>query len=216
MFRAVILTCVAVIGFSAAATAQEALRWEPADGGNGHDYAFVDLDATFEEARALAEQTVHEGRRGYLVTLTSAAEQAFVTNVVAPGGAPYWLGAVEAAPGDWRWRGAEAGTRFGPGAVDGDGYSNWSYGEPDYQAEDGARIERGAAFAIANWSGDRWADASAEARYPYVIEFGGREPVEETTAPAGSGLIAQYWPFAVLIALIGLWMFMRARMASRG
>ena len=71
---------------------------------------------TWDEARAAAETKTFAGVTGYLVTITSAEENAFVASRI-PGASNVWIGASDAGvEGDWRWvtgpEGANGGTRF--------------------------------------------------------------------------------------------------------
>ena len=67
---------------------------------SGHTYTRFDTPMTWKEAK---DYCASQG--GYLVTITSAAENETVKNLVAGGQkAQYWLGATdEAAEGDWVW-----------------------------------------------------------------------------------------------------------------
>lgn len=84
--------------------------WEPADGGNGNGYEVIFLETTisWEDAAAAAE-----AMGGYLVSLTTVAENEFVAGLI--GAAPglldsYWLGGYQTDPnglgepdGSWAW-----------------------------------------------------------------------------------------------------------------
>jgi hypothetical protein len=81
---------------------------------NGHFYEFVAAPGmSWTAAKAAAEARSFYGRSGYLVTITSAAENAFVGSKLAGTG---WMGAsapLHTAPRDWSWvTGPEAGTIF--------------------------------------------------------------------------------------------------------
>jgi MYXO-CTERM domain-containing protein len=91
--------------------------WSVASGGNGHAYEFVSLAYTvsWEEANSAAEATaLDNGDVGYLATLSSAEEQAFIQSAVLPSGGvnknQVWIGGKQdeegeiAAPADgWNW-----------------------------------------------------------------------------------------------------------------
>ena len=57
----------------------------------------------FQEAELDAASRCYNGLRGYLVTITSAAEQAFVETLIPPEGVSYgfafvgWIGAADTA-----------------------------------------------------------------------------------------------------------------------
>ena len=92
-------------------------------------------DISWTAARDAAAARPFFGLQGYLTTVTSAAESAFVSSKLQSFS---WLGASDAAvEGDWRWvTGPEAGTRFYTGvspsgfAVPGS-YTHWNPGEPN-------------------------------------------------------------------------------------
>lgn len=62
--------------------------WTSGEGANAHSYIFVNLtaDVTWTEANALAQASIPlpDGSVGYLATIESAEEQAFIQNVVMP------------------------------------------------------------------------------------------------------------------------------------
>ena len=131
-------------------------RFNPA---NGHIYEFVNTVVSWETAKTLAEQSNLNGIQGYLVNITSAAEQSFVrtnaSSLINCGldNATIWLGATdETSEGTWTWvTGPEAGTTFwqgaGPlgtygvaGVAVNSQYSNWRggrYDAPNLTAGDG-------------------------------------------------------------------------------
>lgn len=85
-------------------------QWEAARGGNNNFYARVPVAAgtTWAQAKALAESMVApNGQKGYLVTITSAAEQSWVQSTFNTGspmlgsaGGLTWSGAKQ-EPGSW-------------------------------------------------------------------------------------------------------------------
>jgi hypothetical protein len=105
--------------------------------GNGHSYQYISFHGVarfWDEANAMAT-----AMGGYLVTISSQAENDFITNNVIPGhltpgvsGA--FIGSTDAGhEGLWLWAtGPEAGTAFssGPGSINGH-YTNWAAGEPN-------------------------------------------------------------------------------------
>jgi gliding motility-associated-like protein len=138
--------------------------------GNGHFYEFVvDQGITWPDAFTAANNSNYYGMPGYLVTITSAAENAHVSTLLQGQG---WIGASDqVVEGEWRWmNGPEAGTQFwqgnGSGSAVGGNYENWSNGEPnDRFGEDYAHF-----FTNGTWND-----------YPitlpqiagYVVEYGG-------------------------------------------
>lgn len=126
------IAVAALLGFSAIAMALPT-EWKVADGGNGHFYEAVSAPfLSWGDANAQAQ-----AKGGYLVTLGSAQEDAFVYSLVQsaglvsswvssgqpgipdgyPGGA--WIG-LQKIGADWKW---VTGETFS--------YSNWFAGQPD-------------------------------------------------------------------------------------
>ncbi|MFI5315787.1 MAG: hypothetical protein ACHQ6T_08800 [Myxococcota bacterium] len=110
--------------------------WSPASGGNGHYYAFVptvDAPPTWTAARdSAAGSTLGAGTEGYLATISSAAENAFIDQLLPLTTEGHkrqvWLGGfqndtpVKSLPPDvgWQWVGPESWN-----------YTNWLPGEPN-------------------------------------------------------------------------------------
>ncbi|NVK86284.1 MAG: VCBS repeat-containing protein, partial [Cytophagia bacterium] len=144
--------------------------------GNGHFYEFVPAPGiTWSDAKAAAEARTYNGQQGYLVTITSSAENDFAKSKLQGQG---WIGANDSqAEGEWRWvTGPEAGTLFytkSAGAVNG-AYNNWAGGEPNDYTTSGYFVN---GEDVAHFLSDgRWND------YPndigtsiagYVVEYGG-------------------------------------------
>jgi hypothetical protein len=125
-------------------------------GGNGHAYDVVFDDGTsFGEARAAAG-----GGGWHLLTITSAAEQSFVEQLLIGRNAPtgsYWIDLERDAGGGYAWG---TGETFG--------YSNFAAGEPNdfLRREDAGQIywSQDVADDIAERRG-KWNDAPASG-YP--------------------------------------------------
>jgi hypothetical protein len=151
----------------------------------GHFYQYVaSPGVSWTAARDAAAGSSLYGLRGYLATMTSAAENSFVTAKLAGTG---WIGGSDAAQeGVWQWvTGPEAGTVFSSqsklwwntcsantgSAVNGQ-YVNWQAGEPNdcgsyapgNHAEDFAHF-----YTSGTWN-DYPGNAGVEG---YVVEYGG-------------------------------------------
>jgi hypothetical protein len=177
--------------------------------GNNHYYEWVPANSiTWQQAKAQAASKSFNGMQGYLVTVTSAAEMAFVNSKLQGQG---WMGASDLAyEGTWRWvtgpEGLEAGglgrhfsnqsktgncsANTAPG-INGN-YANWAGGEPN---DCGANIgeftptdpNRGGEHYAHFYGGGIWNDYpnSVGAITGYIVEYGGLEnctPVLTATA----------------------------------
>ncbi|MBS0504766.1 MAG: PEPxxWA-CTERM sorting domain-containing protein [Proteobacteria bacterium] len=131
--------------------------------GNGHYYEFISAGTSFDGALAAAAASSFNGQQGYLATVTSADEQAFIYGSVTTA-ATWFSGSDRETEGTWKWlAGPEAGTVFWQTGVTLT-YANWSGGEPnDAGNED---------VLWGNWNGSAWNDINS-AQLGYVIEYGG-------------------------------------------
>ncbi len=140
------------------------------NGVNGHFYRPITTGATYTAARAASLLTTFKGQTGYLVTITSADEDAFIQANVPQ--TNIWFAATDEVI-DGRWvidAGPEKGTVMktsnGPLAGNIAGvYNNWANGEPNgsNHTED---------YAVTKWNGNKWNDLSNNWNNPYVIEYG--------------------------------------------
>jgi len=141
------------------------------NGVNGHFYKPVTTGVTYTAARAASLLTTFKGERGYLVTITSASENAFIFANVPQ--ANIWFAATdEVIDGTWVIdAGPEKGTvmKTSNGQLTGNRpgvYNNWAGGEPNggNHSED---------YAVTNWGGQStWNDLSNNWNNPYIIEYG--------------------------------------------
>ena len=85
-----------ILLFSACAAHATPVEWIVEDGGNGHFYDFVAYptfrDIGWNTARAHAEAQSYRGVPGHLITITSAAEQAFFASLPRATNWIYYLG----------------------------------------------------------------------------------------------------------------------------
>ena len=143
------------------------------NGTNGHFYKPITATSertTYTNARARSLLTTFKGQTGYLVTITSADEDAFIQANVPQ--TNIWFAATDEVI-DGRWvidAGPEKGTVMktsnGPLAGNIAGvYNNWANGEPNgsNHSED---------YAVTKWNGNKWNDLSNNWANPYVIEYG--------------------------------------------
>ena len=145
--------------------AEEAMAYNP---GSGHFYAIggtAGVGISWADAKTAAENSSYNGMKGYLATITSAAENSFILSKLPATG---WIGASDAeTEGTWRWvTGPEVGTTLSSG------YTNWNGGEPNNSGN-----EDYAQFYVGGSTAGRWNDlpgtAANNVAY-YVIEYGGQ------------------------------------------
>ena len=149
---------------------------------NGHFYEFVPvINLNWNTASGDAGAKSLFGLQGYLATITSAEENAFVFDKLQGNG---WLGGNDATTeGTWKWiTGPEAGTVFcigtGTCAPEDDEYSNWNSGEPNNccGSEDYLHMignpKLGAAVSFWNDLGVNGA-GGAYTVLGYVVKYGG-------------------------------------------
>jgi hypothetical protein len=139
------------------------------NGTNGHFYRPISQGTTYTNARAAALNTTFKGQTGYLVTITSADEDAFVFNNVPQ--TNIWFALTdEETEGQWKIdAGPEAGTLIKTsngqtaGNIQGQ-YNNWAGGEPNNSGNED--------YAVTKWNGSQWNDLPNGFNCPYVIEYG--------------------------------------------
>lgn len=154
---------------------------------NGHFYELSANGSTWQSGFSNAASQSYFGRLGYMATITSQAENSFISKIL---GADSWIGSSDAfnyinaatgtttfanqtaAEGKWYWvSGPEKGLNFSNGnwgsRVNVSGvYSNWNSGEPNNYngSEDYGEIY------VANGT---WNDLPGTDGFRTVIEYGG-------------------------------------------
>jgi hypothetical protein len=140
------------------------------NGVNGHFYRPITTTATYTAARAASLLTTFKGQTGYLVTITSADEDAFIFANVPQGN--IWFALTDEAS-EARWTidaGPEKGTliKINNGQLNGNipgQYNNWAGGEPNNSGDED--------YAVTKWGGgSQWNDLPNHFSNPYVIEYG--------------------------------------------
>ena len=139
---------------------------------NGHFYRPISTTATYDNAKALSASQTFKGQTGYLVTITSANEEAFIISNVPQ--TNIWFALTDRVQeGYWRIdAGPENGTLIKTqngqtaGNIAGQ-YNNWCVGEPNNSGDED--------FAVTKWGGGScWNDLPGSASWsnPYIVEFG--------------------------------------------
>jgi hypothetical protein len=140
------------------------------NGVNGHFYRPISTGAFYTVARAAALATTFKGQTGYLVTITSADEDAFIYNNVPQSN--IWFALTDEAS-EARWTidaGPEKGTliKINNGQTNGNipgQYNNWAGGEPNNSGNED--------YAVTKWGGGtQWNDLPNNFSCAYVIEYG--------------------------------------------
>lgn len=173
---------------------------------NGHFYQYEPGSYYWSDARANAAASSYFGRQGYLVTLTSQAENNFVWKIMQ---ADAWIGCSDnyleinnalaatiyndsyESEGNYYWvAGPEKGTPVSrnnacdltlPEAIDG-AYMNWNGGEPndfpDCDPSTPGEEDYGQIYS----SGDGlWNDLPNEVGLSFIIEYGGMPGDDESS-----------------------------------
>jgi hypothetical protein len=140
------------------------------NGTNGHFYRPISTGTTYTNARAAALNTTFKGQTGYLVTITSADEDAFIFNNVPQQN--IWFALTDEVE-EARWTidaGPEKGTliKINNGQLNGNipgQYNNWAGGEPNNSGNED--------YAVTKWGGgSQWNDLPNNFNCAYVIEYG--------------------------------------------
>ena len=155
---------------------------------NGHFYRPISTTATYTNAKSTAASTSFKGQTGYLVTITSTDEDAFIFNNVPQ--SSIWFALSDAAQeGYWRVdAGPENGTliKTQNGQLNGNiagQYNNWASGEPNNSG--------GEHYAVTKWGGgSTWNDLPNNFNCAYVIEYGTwTDPANQTFTNFYTGFV---------------------------
>ena len=169
---------------SAASASHTAVEWRVSEGGNGHFYEVVFIGPyNWAEASTRAGRSTRDGLTGYLATITSAGEQAFVQSLLPQTLRQYYfIGGVQdpagAEPdGGWSWVTGEPWS-----------YTNWSADPPEPNDSDG---EDYLTLQFPNIGGGGWNDIGGDALMTgVIIEYGVvPEPTAALLLPVGLALL---------------------------
>ncbi|WP_149304988.1 cadherin domain-containing protein [Pareuzebyella sediminis] len=166
---------------------------------NEHFYRVTNTATSWTATKSTTSSTSYFGREGYLVTLTSNAENIFVTRIV---GQDSWMGASDdhnqinealgydlyadtnASEGKFYWvTGPEKGTQITTANGDGNGvpgvFQNWRTGEPnDYN-----NGTPGESFGHVYAGQGDWNDFPDSSNIVGIMEFGGMPNDQTTSTP---------------------------------
>jgi hypothetical protein len=168
-FKRVATAIIVAVGIASGASAAPSLL-----AGTGHYYEYVGESVTWDDALAAAASRSFGGHSGYLVTITSDAENSFLATLSGDG----WIAATDrVVEGEWRWAaGPEAGQLFSKAGVGVLTYARWNPNEPnDLGGED-----------FAHYNGGGWNDVGGGTR-GYFVEYSGAVPEPATWAMALGG-----------------------------
>ncbi|MBS1615831.1 MAG: T9SS type A sorting domain-containing protein [Bacteroidetes bacterium] len=173
---------------------------------NGHYYKYVSNSIAWTSAKSAASNSGNNyfGLTGYLATITSSGENAFIKQALSADG---WIGASDeyseinaatgtttysnqtSSEGHWYWvTGPEAGTNFSngnntPTVVSGQ-YMNWTGSEPN----NSGNVEHYGEIYASGSNQGLWNDLSNSSNNGYIVEYGGM-PGDPTLQLTGSRLV---------------------------
>lgn len=192
--RRLIASVVGVVSLLVAANAGGAPQYFA---GTEHYYEMVSVSnpngISWSEAKVEAENTTYLGAQGYLVTITSVAENTFVTgqlmgavSTIAAGG--YQPQGSPEPAGNWQWVTGEPWV-----------YLNWRPGEPNdggagFPAHTENILEVNSVASIWNGKWNDQRDGLDNGYINYVVEFSVPEPSTLVLLGIGAiGLLAWAW-----------------------
>lgn len=159
-----------------------------------HYYKYISqINISWTEAKAAAENQQYYGLQGYLTTILSDEEANLVGNL-SPGIG--WIGGSDqVTEGIWKWvTGPEAGTTFWNGDASGSSpnYAKWNNGEPNNSGdEDYAHITDDSVGIPGSWN-DLPNISQSSGPYQakgYLVEFGGMPGDPELNISASTELL---------------------------
>ena len=126
-------------------------------------YQYVNTASTWTAANATAQATLLNGASGHLVSISTLAENVFVTSLLDVGATAWTSGSDDGGGSIWSWNGgSENATQFSTGATAVNNlYENWLGGEPNLTN----------AFVSIRESDGSWLDEAGTNTFHYVIEW---------------------------------------------
>lgn len=126
--------------------------WQQSAGGNCHAYAYITTHLNWDAAKAAAEGQIYNGKLGHLVTLASAAENAFIVSIVPKH--EIWLGGKK-INNTWTWVTGEPWS-----------FTKWAGNRPDNSGGNQIYLELDNLYTPGQWD-----DAGERNDFGYIVEF---------------------------------------------
>jgi len=184
----ILIMSIATVAFGSNAYAV-VLEWPVAVGGNGNFYERVDTSLSWPDANITAMARTHLGAQGHLVSVTSAAENAFINDNLSPNW--HWTGGfqfdkLDEPAGHWTWVTGEAFV-----------YTNWNQIPPNNEPNESGGVEDWIAFVdissqipqAGTWQDWKIFGDSAHRPNGYVVEYEAGDIQRDVVIPEPTSLL---------------------------
>ena len=195
--KGILSVLIVAVTTTSTAFGGDPVQWKQADGGNGHWYQIIYTDGTNwnEDRQAAIDMD------GDLATITSQAENDFITSLYTDSNCHYWtsLGGLKNGDGVWEWISGEDWI-----------FENWHPGEPN---GDGNALN----FHASGGCNGTWNDVNpntqqASSESAFVVEWTVVQPMQWKLEDGGNG----HWYEAVSVPEGLTWLQAKAEAEARG
>lgn len=173
------------------ATFQGPRLWSFRSGGNGHYYEHISNSLRWEDARVAASNRNFNGMPGYLATITSDAENRFISSLFPMTQNASWIGANDIEEESvWVWAdGPESGDLIST-------FTEWDRNEPNNTNNEDAAGMWGPGSAGGPGAVGTWNDFATQDGLGYFVEFSPEASRdEEPGANQSPPTLLAFWDF---------------------